>query len=79
MTTIKLKVSDSVYEKIMWFLSKFSREEIEILESDEIFQEQKKHLESELKEILDGDAEFIDFERASAMLDEEIKGRENSI
>lgn len=79
MTTIKLKVSDSVYDKIMWFLSKFSREEIEILESDEIFQEQKKYLESELKEILDGDAEFIDFDQASAMLDAEIKGRENSI
>lgn len=79
MTTIKLKVNDSVYDKIMWFLSKFSKEEIEILENDEIFQEQKKYLASELKEILGGDAELIDFEQASAMLDAEIKGRENSI
>lgn len=79
MTTIKLKVNESVYDKIMWFLSKFSKEEIEILENDEIFQEQKNYLAAELKEILDGDAELIDFDRASAMLDAEIKGRENSI
>jgi len=79
MTTIKLKVNESVYDKIMWFLSKFTKEEIEILENDEIFQEQKKYLASELKEILEGDAELIDLEQASAMLDAEIKGRENSI
>ena len=79
MTTVKLKINDSVYDKIMWFISKFSKDEVEIVEDDTLFLEQKLYLESELKEINEGNAELIDFDEASSMLDKEIERREVSI
>jgi len=36
MQTITLKVSDSVYEKFMWFLSYFSSEEVMIEDVEEL-------------------------------------------
>ena len=36
MQTITLKVSDSVYEKFMWFLSHFSSEEVVIEDVEEL-------------------------------------------
>ena len=71
MKTIQLKVSDKVYDKFLWLLSKFSKEEIEILTENETFIKTKNYLENELSEIENGTANFVS--------EEELEDRLNKI
>ncbi|WP_205943677.1 hypothetical protein [Pedobacter cryophilus] len=73
MQVIKLKIKDSIYEKLIWLLSKFSKDEIEIIHEDENFISHKKYLQSELDEILKGEAKFIDVDDAEKQIDDMIK------
>jgi len=71
MKTIQLKINDKVYEKFIWLLSKFSKEEIEIVNEDEDFISIKNYLQNELSEIEDGTANFVS--------EEELEKRLNKI
>jgi len=65
MYTIQLKISDKVYDKFIWLLSKFNKEEIEIVSEQTDFISTKNYLNQELAEIETGKANFIsqtDFE-----------------
>ncbi|MEI6059248.1 MAG: tRNA pseudouridine synthase A [Bacteroidota bacterium] len=79
MQTLKLKVDDGIYEKVLWLLSKFSKEEIEILTETPDFETNKKDLESELNEILKGEARFLSVEEAEKRLNNSINQHENII
>lgn len=79
MHTIRLKVNDKIYEKLLWFLSKFSKDEIEIVVENSTFSNDQKYLEKELKEIMSGEAKFIDVEEAEERLEKSIKKHENRI
>ena len=66
MYTIQLKISDKVYDKFIWLLSKFNKEEIEIVSESSDFASTKEYLNNELNEIKNGNATFIsqeDFEK----------------
>ncbi len=66
MYTIQLKISDKVYDKFIWLLSKFNKEEIEIVSESSDFTSTKEYLNNELNEIKNGKATFIsqeDFEK----------------
>lgn len=71
MKTIQLKISDKVYDKFLWLLSKFSKEEIEIINGDENFINTKNYLQNELSEIDAGKASFVS--------EEELEYRLNKI
>ena len=65
MYTIQLKISDKVYDKFIWLLSKFNKEEIEIVSEQNDLKSTKDYLNQELTEIETGKANFIsqtDFE-----------------
>lgn len=65
MHTIQLKISDKVYDKFIWLLSKFNKDEIEIVSEQNDFNATKEYLHQELAEIDKGNANFIsqaDFE-----------------
>lgn len=65
MHTIQLKINEKVYDKFIWLLSKFNKEEIEIISETSDFSLTKNHLQEELGEIENGNANFIsqqDFE-----------------
>ncbi|OBQ51770.1 tRNA pseudouridine synthase A [Tamlana sp. s12] len=65
MHTIQLKINDKVYDKFIWLLSKFNKEEIEIVSETSDFASTQKYLQQELNEIESGKANFIsqqDFE-----------------
>ena len=79
MHTIKLQVSDTTYEKLMWFLGKFSKDEIEITIEDSKFTSDKKHLEKELNDILSGEAKFIGVEEAEQQLEKSIRQHEDPV
>ena len=79
MQTVRLKINDKVYDKVMWLLSKFSRNEIEIIPDDPSYFEYQKYLQNELDEINDGKAKFQSIYGLEAHLDNVIKNRENTI
>jgi len=59
MHTIQLKINDKVYDRFLWLLSKFSKEEVEIISENQEFISTKKYLQQELDEIQNGNAKFI--------------------
>jgi len=71
--------NDKVYDKVMWLLSKFSINEIEIISDDPSYFEYQKYLQNELDEINDGKAKFQSIYELEAHLDNVIKNRENTI
>ncbi len=74
MHTIKLKVSDKIYDKFLWLLSKFSKDEIEILREERTQDNTlaKDYLKKELNEIKSGNAKFITQSEFEKRLDEII-------
>lgn len=79
MHTLKLKIDDKIYEKLLLQLSKFSSDELEIIIDDVNFEENKKYLEAELKEILDGNAKFYSVNEVEQKLDKVIKKHEDNL
>jgi hypothetical protein len=79
MQTIRLKINDKVYDKVMWLLGKFNRNEIEIIPDDPSYIEYQKYLQNELDEINDGKAKFQSIYELEARLDNAINKRENII
>lgn len=79
MHTIRLKINDKVYDKILWLLSKFSKHEVEIINEDAEFFENQKYLEKELGDIISGNAQFIEMDEAEQRLENLIKQHENRI
>ena len=58
MYTIQLKINEKVYEKFLWLLSKFTKEEIEIVSDNQEFVSLQEYLKKELDEIESGKAVF---------------------
>jgi len=82
MHSIRLKISDKIYDNVLWWLSRFSKDEVEIIieDSDEqAFEENKKYLSEELNEILDGSAKFLTEDEAEYRLEKMIKKNENRL
>jgi hypothetical protein len=79
MHTLKLRVKDGVYDKLILLLSKFSKDEVEIIPETSDFANCQKYLDSELNEILSGKANFIGMEEAEQRLDNIIKKHVSSI
>jgi hypothetical protein len=77
MHTIKLRISDSVFEKLMWFLGKFNKSEVEIITEDEDLRLIKNYLDGELKEMDNGKARYISIDEFESNLNEEMKKYEN--
>jgi len=76
MHTIKLKIGDSVYDKFIWFLGKFTKDEVEIIVDETNFSETKKYLESELDDIKEGKAIFFTVSETEQRLENLIKKHE---
>lgn len=79
MQIIKLRINDRIYDRILWFLSKFSKDEVEIILEDGTFLDNQKYLQSELDEIVQGTASFIDFDEANERLEKYISDNENTV
>ncbi len=79
MHTIRLRISDKVYDKFLWLLSKFSKEEVEILSDDQGFISTQKYLQKELNEINSGEANFYAQDELDNRLDHVIQKHENNL
>ncbi len=72
MHTIQLKINDKVYDKFLWLLSKFTKDEIEIINEEQDFISTQKYLQKELEEIENGQAKFISQKEMEKRLDQTI-------
>jgi len=79
MQTLKLRVNDRVYEKLIWLLSKFNKDEIEIIPENTDFVKNQNYLVGELNEILKGKANFIEMDEAEQRLENRLNKHENCI
>lgn len=76
MATIKIKVSDKIAEKVLWLLSQFNPKELEIVESDLGFEENKAYLQGQLDRLNAEGSKKYTLEEAEEKLERIIKKHE---
>ncbi len=79
MHSLKLNIDDKIYDRLLWFLNKFSKDELEIIIEDVNFEVNKKYLQSELNEIKEGKATFYTVEEVEQRLDKIIEKHESNL
>jgi hypothetical protein len=62
MATIRLQISEKVLDKVLWLLGHFSKDEVEIIEEDLAFIEQKEFVQKELERMDKGEVDFVSME-----------------
>ena len=77
MTTIKIKVSEKILDKVLWLLGQFSPDEVEVVASDAVFKANKNELNAELSRIKSGEGRSFSLEEVDAILEETIRKYEN--
>ena len=76
MQTIHIQVSDKVYDRFMWFLKKFGKNEIKILEEENTFLKAQKQAEKNLNELKNTQI-FDSLEDLERKLEDKIKKYED--
>ena len=77
MHTLKIKIHDKVYNNFIWLLSKFSKDEIEIIEENELYLKAQEYLNSELKEMNEGKANYVSLDELDERLERKISSHED--
>ena len=79
MHSVKLKIDDKIYDNLLRLLSKFNKDELEIVIEDSNWVEQKQYLKAELKEVIEGNATFYSMNEVEQRLEKIIKKHENNL
>jgi len=77
MHTLRLRVDNKIYKNLMWFLNRFSVDEIHIEEDTDMFISTKQYLEKELNTIVEGKAKFISVKQLDEDLEAILKSHED--
>jgi hypothetical protein len=77
MATIKLKVSDNILDKVLWLLSQFKKEDLQILESNHNFEETKAYVQKELKRLETGESASFSIQEVDNLLENTVRGYEH--
>ena len=59
MHTLKLNISDTIYDKLIGLLKKFDKSELEIVQDDKVFLANKEYLHNEHAALKNGQAKFV--------------------
>ncbi len=76
MQTIRLRVNDRVYKTLIRLLSKFNKDDIQVIEEDDNYISIQQYLKKELSTVEDGSAEYIDIDELEDILDATIRKHE---
>ncbi|TRX70536.1 tRNA pseudouridine synthase A [Carboxylicivirga sp. M1479] len=79
MHTIKIKIHDKAYKHFIWLLSKFSKDEIEVITEDSSYLKIKAELQAELDEINEGKAEYYTLDELDDRLEKKLKKHEGHL
>ncbi len=74
MKTLKLEISNKIYDKLLWLLNQFNPEDVKIIEDNNAH---KIYLSNQIEEIDNGTAEFITIEELDKVMEERISKYEN--
>ncbi|MEQ9289343.1 MAG: hypothetical protein RIG77_20615 [Cyclobacteriaceae bacterium] len=77
MATLKLKVSDKILDKVVWLLSQFKTEDVQILESDEQFEADKLYAQNELARLESGASGSYTIDQLDELLEKTIRQHES--
>lgn len=77
MQTIRLRINEKIYNNLMWFLSRFNGEEIQIIEENEDYIAVKEYLEKELEKIDKDQTNFLTLDELDIELEKRISKYEN--
>ena len=69
MQTITLRIDSSIYDRLMQVLGKFSKDELEVVETDSQFEADRRYLQGQLEKIDRGEAKFYTIEEAEERLE----------
>jgi len=79
MHTIKIKIHDKVYNHFIWLLSKFSKDEIEIIGDDECYLKTQQYLQKELNEMNEDKINYHSIDELESKLEDKIKKHEDRL
>ena len=77
MQTIRLRVNDRIYKTLIRLLSKFNKDDIQVIEENDNYLSIQQYLKKELSTVEDGSAEYIDIEELENTLDATIRKHED--
>ncbi len=73
MDSIHIKIKDKeTYQHLMWFLKKFSKNELQVIEAKDSFKSIQNELRKELKEMDSGSMDMMELEEFDKELDDII-------
>ncbi len=72
MQTIQLRVSDKVYGNLWWPLSRYGKDEIQVINEKSEFLAVQEYLKNELDQLESGKLEFVSFEELDNHLEETL-------
>lgn len=80
MQTVKLKVKEGVYEELLSLLSKFEKDEVEVISEpmNMDFKMNQEHLAVELADLVKGKAKLIELDEVEQRLEYIIIKHENT-
>ena len=76
MHTLKLNISDSIYENLMFLLRRFDASEVEIIQEDYL-QINKEYLTKELDMVRSNQAEYVSSKELNKSIDDVISKYED--
>ncbi len=78
MKSITLKINEKIYDKFLWLLKQFKKEDIQIIDEDVNFDKNKEYLQGEAERISKGETKFFSLNEAEQRLEKVIKKHENN-
>lgn len=69
MQTITLRIDSSIYDRLMQMLGKFSKDELEVIGTDDRFEADRRYLQGQLDKMDRGEAKFYTIEEAEERLE----------
>lgn len=77
MQTIRMMVSDIVFDNLMWFLSRFNADEIQVIKENNEYVSIRNYLQHELNQLEEGKIEYLTLEALEHQLEETINKHED--
>lgn len=76
MQTIRLRVNDKVYKNLMWFLERFKKDEIQVINENAEFISIQQYLNKELVSLESGKSDLISIDELENDLESTIMKHE---
>lgn len=77
MQTNRMKVSDKVFDNLMWFLSRFNTDEIQVIKESNEYVSVQNYLQHELNQLEEGKIEYLTLETLDQQLEATINKHED--